>query len=170
MERQLVFELPNDLRYIEETVDFVVSHCSTCDEVARKLKLNFRVSLVEALSNAMIYGNGRDPSKRVHVEVFLGEGSVTARVTDEGVGFDPGEVPDPTTPANLCRESGRGLFLMRELMDEVRYNARGNSVTLILRLPQNGSPQNGSSQNGFPQASTSKKGTPKKGASKEASA
>ena len=165
MERQLVFELPNDLRYIEETVDFVVSHCSTCDEVARKLRLNFRVSLVEALSNAMIYGNGRDPSKRVHVEVFLGEGSVTARVTDEGVGFDPGGVPDPTAPANLCRENGRGLFLMRELMDEVRYNARGNSVTLILRLPQNGSPQNG-----FPQKSTPKNGTSKKGASKEASA
>ena len=170
MERQLVFELPNDLRYIEETVDFVVSHCSTCDEVARKLKLNFRVSLVEALSNAMIYGNGRDPSKRVHVEVFLGEGSVTARVTDEGVGFDPGGVPDPTTHENLCRESGRGLFLMRELMDEVRYNARGNSVTLILRLPQNGSPQSGSPQGGFPQKSTSKNGTPKKGTSKEASA
>ena len=152
MERQLVFELPNDLRYIEETVDFVVSHCSTCDEVARKLRLNFRVSLVEALSNAMIYGNGRDPSKRVHVEVFLAEGSVTARVTDEGAGFDPGGVPDPTVPANLCKDSGRGLFLMRELMDEVRYNARGNSVTLILHLPQNGTPR------------------PPKGASKEASA
>jgi serine/threonine-protein kinase RsbW len=141
MERQLVFELPNDLRYIEETVDFVVSHCSTCDEVARKLRLNFRVSLVEALSNAMIYGNGRDPSKRVHVEVFLGEGSVTARVTDEGAGFDPRDVPDPTVASNLCKDGGRGLFLMRELMDEVRYNARGNSVTLILHLPLNGPPR-----------------------------
>jgi serine/threonine-protein kinase RsbW len=145
MERQLIFELPNDLRYIEETVDFVVSHCSTCDEVARKLRLNFRVSLVEALANAMIYGNGRDPSKRVHVEVFLGEGFVTARVTDEGAGFDPGGVPDPTAPSNLSKESGRGLFLMRELMDEVRFNARGNSVTLILHLPRNGAP---SSANG----------------------
>ena len=137
MERQLIFELPNDLRYIEETVDFVVSHCSTCDEVARKLRLNFRVSLVEALSNAMIYGNGSDPKKRVHVEVFFDHGSVTARVTDEGSGFDPLGVPDPTVPANLMKDSGRGLFLMRELMDEVRYNARGNSVTLILHLPPN---------------------------------
>jgi anti-sigma regulatory factor (Ser/Thr protein kinase) len=77
----------------------------------------------------------------VHVEVFLGERSVTARVTDEGAGFDPRDVPDPTVPANLCKDSGRGLFLMRELMDEVRYNARGNSVTLILHLPL---PQNGS--------------------------
>ena len=136
MEKQLVFELPNDLRCIQETVDFVVSRCSACDVVARKLRLNFRVSLVEALSNAMIYGNRRDPSKRVLVEVFLQGGSVTARVTDEGPGFDPGGVPDPTIPAQLLEGRGRGLFLMRELMDEVRFNDCGNSVTLILHLPE----------------------------------
>ena len=135
MERQLVFELPNDLRCIEETVDFVVSRCSTCEEVARKLRLNFRVSLVEALTNAMIYGNERDPSKRVRVEVFLQAGSVTARITDEGPGFDPARVPDPTVATNLLEDRGRGLFLMRELMDEVRFNDCGNCVTLILHLP-----------------------------------
>ena len=137
MQRQLVFELPNDLHCIEETVDFVVSRCTTCEEVARKLQLNFRVSLTEALSNAMIYGNGSDPSKRVRVEVFLHGDSVTARVTDEGVGFDPREIPDPTGPVRRLKETGRGLFLMRELMDEVRFNASGNSVTLILHLPAN---------------------------------
>ena len=135
MERQLVFELPNDVRCIEETVDFVVSHCSSCADVAQKLRLNFRVSLAEALSNAMIYGNDRDPSKRVRVEVFLEAGSVTARVTDEGTGFDPQDVPDPTVPGNLLEDQGRGLFLMRELMDEVRFNDCGNCVTLVLHFP-----------------------------------
>ncbi len=135
MERQLVFELPNDLRCIEETVNFVVSRCSTCEDVARRLQLNFRVSLVEALSNAMIYGNGGDPSKRVRVEVFLQADSVTARVTDEGPGFNPLDVPDPTIPRNLREDRGRGLFLMRELMDEVRFNDCGNCVTLVLHLP-----------------------------------
>jgi anti-sigma regulatory factor (Ser/Thr protein kinase) len=135
MERQLVFELPNDLRCIQETVDFVVSRCSTCEAVSQKLRLNFRVGLVEALSNAMIYGNGRDPSKRVLVEVFLQGGSVSARVTDEGSGFDPRAVPDPTAPTHLLEDRGRGLFLMREMMDEVRFNDSGNSVTLILHLP-----------------------------------
>ena len=135
MERQLLFELPNDLQCIEETVEFVVSRCSTCEEVGRKLRLNFRVSLIEALSNAMIYGNGHDPSKRVRVEVFLYEGSLTAQVTDEGAGFDPDRVPDPTTPRNVSKDGGRGLFLMKKLMDEVRYNDRGNSVTLVLHLP-----------------------------------
>jgi serine/threonine-protein kinase RsbW len=135
MSRQLHFELPNDLQCIEETVDYVVSRCSTCDEVARRLRLNFRVSLIEALSNAMIYGNGRDPSKRVRVEVHLQQGSVTAQVTDEGMGFDPSRVPDPTCPRNLRKVGGRGIFLMQKLMDEVRFNECGNSVTLVLHLP-----------------------------------
>jgi serine/threonine-protein kinase RsbW len=93
------------------------------------------VSLIEALSNAMLYGNGQDPAKRVHVEISIQQASVVATITDEGGGFDPSLVPDPTIPANLERTGGRGLFLIRSLMDEVRYNARGNSVTLILHLP-----------------------------------
>jgi serine/threonine-protein kinase RsbW len=134
MDRQLVFELPNDVHCIEEAVEFVVSRCSTCEVVARKLRLNFRVGLCEALSNAMIYGNGQDPSKRVRLEVRLGPDYLTAQVTDQGRGFDPDRVPDPTTPVNLTREHGRGLFLMRQLMDEVHFNDRGNSVTLVLYL------------------------------------
>ena len=138
MERELVFELPNDVQCIEEAVEFVARRCCDCQAVARRLRLNFRVGLTEALSNAMIYGNGRDPSKRVRVEVFLRPDCLTARVTDQGTGFDPNLVPDPTTPRNLHRVGGRGLFLMRELMDEVQFNEQGNSVTLILNLLEGG--------------------------------
>lgn len=134
MERQLFLELPNDLRCIEDTVEFVVSRCSICEVVDRKLRLNFQVSLIEALSNAMIYGNCSDPLKKVRVEVFLHEGLVTAQVTDEGSGFDPGCIPDPTTGRSVRKVSGRGLFLMKTLMDEVHYNDRGNSVKLVLHL------------------------------------
>jgi serine/threonine-protein kinase RsbW len=134
MDRQLVFELPNDLHCIEDAVEFVVARCSTCDAMARKLRLNFRVGLCEALSNAMIYGNGRDPSKRVRIEVRVLPDSLTAQVTDEGGGFDPARVPDPTTPVNVRKVNGRGIFLMRKLMDEVHFNDRGNSVTLVLYL------------------------------------
>ena len=140
MDRPLVFELPNDLTCIDDAVDFVVSRCIVCSEVARTLRLNFRVGLTEALSNAMIYGNGRDPDKRVRVEVYVGAGSVTVQVSDEGLGFDPGEVPDPTLAGNRDRSHGRGLFLMRELMDEVRFNDSGNSVTLVLHLPPTDEP------------------------------
>ncbi len=135
MNTELVLEIPNDVHAIEEVVRYVVEQCPCCEENARKLQLNFRVGLTEALSNAILYGNGRDPSKRVRVEVAVQSAKVTARVTDEGNGFDPTAIPDPTLPRNRQRVGGRGLFLMRQLMDEVRFNERGNSVTLILRLP-----------------------------------
>jgi serine/threonine-protein kinase RsbW len=134
VEKELVLELPNDVRSIEHAVDYVMRRCSCCAEAARRLNLNFRVGLTEALSNAMIYGNGDDPEKRVRVEVTMRYEAITVCVTDEGTGFDPGGVPDPTCPDNIFREDGRGIFLMRALMDDVQYNERGNSVTLHLRL------------------------------------
>jgi serine/threonine-protein kinase RsbW len=135
MNQDLVFELPSDLGCIEETVDFVLSRCSGCQVAERKLRLNFRVSLIEALANAMLYGNGQDPTKRVHVAISIQRASVVATITDEGGGFNPSDVPDPTNPSNLEKSGGRGLFLIRSLMDEVRYNAQGNSVTLVLHVP-----------------------------------
>ena len=138
MGKELVLELPNDLQQIERAVEYVMQRCAECEAHGRRLRLNFRVSLTEALSNAMLYGNERDPRKRVRVEVIVGEREITARITDEGVGFDPRHVPDPTVPDNLQRTCGRGLYLMRELMDEVYYNERWNQVTLVLRLPPEG--------------------------------
>ena len=136
MAPDLILDIPNDLSSIEEAVDFVMQRCFSCGEDPRRLRLNLRVGLAEALANAMLYGNARDPSKRVKVEVAFQDSAITARVTDEGTGFDPLSVPDPTCPANLLKANGRGIFLMRKLLDEVHFNDRGNSVTLVLRLPR----------------------------------
>jgi len=133
-DRDLVLELPTDIRSIERAVEYVMERCRTCSEEARRLDLNFRVGLTEALSNAMLYGNSHDPSKPVLVEVALLAGRVEARVTDQGPGFDPSTVPDPTSPENITKPCGRGLFLMRQLLDEVSFNDQGNQVTLVLRL------------------------------------
>ncbi len=134
MDHELVLELPTDVRSIEHAVDYVMRQCPRCEGHAHRMSLNFRVGLTEALANAMLYGNGYDPSKRVRVEVLMGDGTITARITDQGSGFDPAAVPDPTCPENLLKPGGRGLFLMRKLLDEVSFNAEGNSVTLVLRL------------------------------------
>ncbi len=134
MDQELILELPNDIRSIEHAVEYVMRHCSTCCDYARRFNLNFRVGLTEALSNAMLYGNNSDPQKRVRVEVTVRVEEIAVRVTDQGVGFDPTTVPDPTLPDNISKSGGRGIFLMRSLMDEVRFNDQGNSVTLVLRL------------------------------------
>ncbi len=134
MENELVLELPTDIRSIEHAVEYVVQHCPDCPTHGPRVRLNFRVGLTEALSNAMLYGNGHDPSKRVRVEVSLSNGRIEAWVTDQGPGFNPSSVPDPTAPENVLKCGGRGLFLMRQLLDEVSYNDRGNQVRLVLRL------------------------------------
>ena len=139
----LVLEIPTDIQAIAGTVDYVMSRCLASQCHARKLNLNFRVGLTEALSNAMMYGNGHDPSKNVVVEVVMSQGCLQATVRDQGTGFDPTSVPDPTLPENLSRSCGRGLFLMRELLDEVSYNDRGNEVTLVLRLESGGAFEGG---------------------------
>jgi len=136
MEHDLVLEIPTDVRSIEDAVDYVMERCRTCETYQKRLRLNFRVGLTEALTNAMLYGNEYDPSKRVRVEVTLERGRLEARVTDQGRGFDPSTIPDPTEPENILKSGGRGLFLMRQLLDEVSYNDQGNQVTLVLRLEQ----------------------------------
>jgi len=138
MAPDLVLDIPNDLSSIEEAVEFVMQRCPTCEQKPRALRLNLRVGLAEALANAMEYGNCQDPSKRVKVEVAFQGSTITAKVTDQGSGFDPLAVPDPTLRCNLHKEEGRGIFLMRKLLDEVHFNDQGNSVTLVLRLPKAG--------------------------------
>lgn len=128
-----VLELANDLSAIEQAVDYFVQVCSSTCRDRRRLLLNFRVGLTEAISNAMLYGNGEDPEKTVRIELEITSGDLRVRVTDQGIGFDPNRVPDPRTPENLLKTGGRGIFLMRQLMDEVHFNESGNSVTLVLR-------------------------------------
>ena len=132
MQLDYVLELPNDLRAIERSVDYLADKGSEVGFDHDRLRLNFRVGLTEALANAMLYGNCRDPHKRVRVEAHLTPKEIRVQVTDEGRGFDPGAVRDPTLPANRVRPGGRGIFLIRQLMDQVEFNERGNSITMIL--------------------------------------
>jgi serine/threonine-protein kinase RsbW len=131
----LVLELPNDLRSIERSVSYLMERGRAVGFNDSRLRLNFRVGLTEALANAMLYGNCRDPRKRVRLEVRLSQDEIVVQVTDEGRGFDPRAVSDPTLPANRMRPGGRGLFLIRELMDQVDFNEQGNSIRMVLRDP-----------------------------------
>ena len=125
-------ELPTDLGLIDSAIGYLAGRLREYGYGGSRLTLNFRVGVSEAIANAMIYGNGRDPAKRVRVEVDLGDDRVAVVVRDEGYGFDPDSVADPTLPENLEAPGGRGIFLIRELMDEVDYAGCGNCVRLVL--------------------------------------
>jgi serine/threonine-protein kinase RsbW len=130
MPPELIFELPSDLRAIERFVESLVDQGRRIGFNPDRLRLNLRVGVSEALSNAMLYGNHQDPHKLVRIHARFSPTEITVRVTDEGRGFDPSRLPDPTLPANILRTRGRGIFLIRRLMDEVRYNETGNSVEM----------------------------------------
>ena len=93
-----------------------------------------RLGLEEAIVNGLRHGNGGDPAKCVRVRCHVDAEALLAEVTDEGPGFDPDAVTDPTRPENLSGFGGRGLLLMRHFMTWVRYHGRGNRVTLCKRL------------------------------------
>lgn len=130
----LEIEVPSDIQYIEGIVAEVVAACERCAFPRRQLALNVPVALTEALSNAMLRGNGDDRSKTVRVRVAVDDRRLVIEVADQGLGFDlEACTEDPTTPAALTREDGRGLFLMRSLMDRVeRFTDGGNVVRLVL--------------------------------------
>jgi serine/threonine-protein kinase RsbW len=90
------------------------------------------VLLSEALSNSILFGAGGNPARRVRVGAELRPDSIRLRVSDDGPGFDPAEVPDPTLPDGLDRPIGRGLFLIRHLADRVEFNDQGNTIWMTL--------------------------------------
>src|SRR5262249_53083934 len=155
---ELRFELPNDPALVPPLVLLLQEHLhgmKLCDETGR---IRLGIALEEALVNAMYHGNlevssdlrrdgdrpylemierrrrtppFRDPIIRVTATLAPHEAGFV--VADEGPGFDPSTLPDPTDPTNLDATSGRGLLLIRTFMDSVTYNAKGNQITLQKR-------------------------------------
>jgi len=99
---------------------------------------DLQLALEEGLANAVKHGNQLNPAKLVKVECqLLDDCMIRVTIEDEGAGFNPEEVPDPTDFANLDKPSGRGIVLMRAFMDEVLYNDRGNQLTFCKRCSIN---------------------------------
>jgi serine/threonine-protein kinase RsbW len=94
-----------------------------------------KLALEEAVINAIKHGNELDDTKKVTVSFALSEDSATLAVRDEGEGFNPEDVPDPTAPENLTATCGRGLALIHAYMDEVYFNDEGNEITMVKKAP-----------------------------------
>lgn len=111
-------------------IDAIVAHL----EIAKwdqHIIFGVRLALVEAVVNAMKHGNQFDPAKKVKIHSMLGDDKqLTVEISDEGSGFDPNDLPDPTDVENLDRPCGRGLLLMKHYMNKVEVLDRGNVVRL----------------------------------------
>lgn len=130
----LEIAIPSEIQYIQSIVALVTLLCRELGYHPRQVALNVPVALSEALSNAILRGNRENPDTLVQVKANVSSDRLVIEVTDEGPGFDFEQcMRDPTTPGNITREEGRGLFLMERLMDSIeRFTDGGNVVRLTL--------------------------------------
>ena len=128
--------LPNHIEAIADAAAaaaYFVKSCGAGEEVAFEIDVAIR----EAVTNAVVHGNQRDETKTVEITFSRSSDALEIEVKDQGCGFDPDGVPDPTDPANIMKTSGRGVFLMRNFVDEVEWFRRpegGMTVRMVKRF------------------------------------
>jgi serine/threonine-protein kinase RsbW len=119
----------SNLRIIENAIDEITGLIGVKQDDYGKIM----VAALEAVNNAITHGNKANPQKLVDVEIEFENDEVRITVTDEGDGFRPDKIPDPTMPENIEELSGRGVFLMTKLADSIKFNEKGNSVTMSFK-------------------------------------
>jgi serine/threonine-protein kinase RsbW len=122
------YVIPSDLeaaRRVQDRIEAVVKTAFAEHEA-----FAVKMAVEEALVNAIKHGNQMDPEKSVRVTYTLGPERFDVRITDEGPGFNPDDVPDPTAPENLERPCGRGLLLIRYYMTDVSFLDNGRTIAM----------------------------------------
>jgi serine/threonine-protein kinase RsbW len=115
---------PAEARRVQDDIEQLLQ----AYDVHHKDIFSIRLALEEALVNAIKHGNQMDRQKKVAITYVVEAGRFEIQITDEGNGFDPSDIPDPTIAENLERPCGRGLMLMRHYMSQVAFSGRGNCV------------------------------------------
>ncbi len=135
------WDIPSALPVAREVVEEVAQSLAAADWPEEGV-FAVRMGLDEAVANAVKHGNRGDESKRVGVEMRLYPDSIELKVRDQGEGFNPASVPDPTCCDFIERPHGRGVMLIHVYMNEVHYAPKGNEVTMV-RLRAGGPPEKG---------------------------
>jgi serine/threonine-protein kinase RsbW len=118
--------LPENIRIVESFIDNVKDQFKIDDDIYG----NIMVAVTESVNNAIRHGNKLDKNKSVFLSVLSEENQLKFTIEDEGSGFNPEALPDPTAPENLDKLGGRGIFLMKHLSDQVHFSKEGRSVEL----------------------------------------
>jgi serine/threonine-protein kinase RsbW len=120
--------LVENIRIVESFIDNVKDKFSIDDDIYG----NIMVAITESVNNAIRHGNKEDNKKNVTLTASCNENVLVFTIEDEGIGFDPESLPDPTSPENIEKIGGRGIFLMKHLADEVKFSNEGRKVELTV--------------------------------------
>lgn len=123
--------IPSTLDHIEE-VEQMAERAAEHMHFSEEDKDSLAIAVTEAVNNAILHGNKQDPRKQVHIRFLFHETNLEVRIRDEGEGFNPKQVSDPLAPENLLKESGRGIFILSSLMDDIRYSFEHGGTEIIL--------------------------------------
>jgi len=129
-------QLPSNLESIHKIENFIDEFCEDYHIDESKYG-NILIALTEAINNAITHGNKLDASKMVNLELESDKNMLKFKISDQGNGFDLNKVPDPTLPENINKVSGRGVYLMKNLADEVKFSKNGTSVELKFSISAN---------------------------------
>lgn len=121
---------PKNIVRVQPFVEQVTKDCNISQDVFG----NILISVTEAVNNAILHGNQGNEQKKVHVSGVLRNRNLIFKISDEGTGFDPKDIPDPTAPDNLMKLGGRGVFLMRQLADRIKFLNNGTTVEMMFRI------------------------------------
>jgi serine/threonine-protein kinase RsbW len=124
---------PESINIIEKVIDDI----RTEFDVKEECYGNMLVAVTEAVNNAIQHGNKYDPSKMVNVSYEIDNDRIAFTISDEGTGFDYYNLPDPTAPENLEKPTGRGVFLMKHLADQIIFSDQGKVVELYFNMNNN---------------------------------
>jgi serine/threonine-protein kinase RsbW len=133
LSRKILLEFPSDLALLESITEYVITRIEQAWSLPARSCPTLEVALSESLINAVKHGNHSDPSRLVRFTIDVSDDEARFAVEDEGVGFDPANIPHPHDPENLFKSSGRGVQMIRNLMDSTQYSQRGNQVIMIKR-------------------------------------
>jgi len=123
--------IPSQLDQIEK-IEKYSEKASQAIGFSEDEKDSLAIAVTEAVNNAILHGNKLDKSKKVFVAFFYYEQKVVVKIRDEGTGFNPENVSNPLAPENLLKESGRGIFILSTLMDEVDYDFTDSGTEIVL--------------------------------------
>ena len=120
----------NNIRMVENFIEKAIEEFKLSEELKGKITL----PIIEAVNNSILYGNKKNPQKLIEIAVVKSTKKVIFTVEDEGEGFDFKNIPDPTTPEHLEKVTGRGLYLMTHLTNELLFAKNGAKVIMVFSL------------------------------------
>lgn len=135
LHEKIEFELPSAISPMHSILDYLLKRVEKLG-VVNPEQSNLFVALDEAFVNAVKHGNKFNSQKLVRITAELSDKEASFTVEDEGEGFDVNSIPDPLDPENLFKTSGRGVLFIYNIMDEVKYNDRGNRLTMVKKAKE----------------------------------